>query len=221
MKLSSNTFTILKNFSGISNSLRIHPGNVIMTCNESQTLVAKAVIEESFECDAGIYDLSQFLGACSILEDPDIEFTPETIKLTDKKKAIKIPSGSINVVKGPSRFPKLADPIVAFPYTSDLHARILKASGILSAPDFCVSGDGTDITLSICTVKNASASNFKQKVGESDKVFSVVMKVDGLKFVPGDYEAFICDKRMMVFQSQSLDLIYCNGVLPDSKYGWD
>jgi len=220
MKLSKNTLTILKNFSGISNSLRIRPGNIIMTCNESQTLVAKAVLEESFECDAGIYDLSQFLGACSIMEDPDIEFTAETIELTDKKKTIRIPSGSIKVVKGPEKFPKLADPIVAFPYTNDLHSNVTKAAGILVAPDFCIVGDGTDINLSICNTQNSSASSFKQRVGGTDKVFNAITKVDGLKLVPGDYEAILCDKRMIVFHSQDLDLIYCNGVLPNSTFEW-
>lgn len=220
MKLSKNTLTILKNFAGISTSLRLRPGNTILTCTESQSLVAKAVLEESFDCDAGIYDLPQFLGAVSILDDPDIEFTTENIVLSDSKKTIKLPSGSIKVVKGPSRFPAINTPIVAFPFTTELHGRIVKASSILSAPDFCIMGDGKDISVSVYNMANANGSNFTQKVGETDKVFKAIVKVDSLRFVPSDYEAFLCDKRMIVFQSQSMDLIYCDGVLPESNFEW-
>ncbi len=220
MNLSKNTLAILKNFSGISNSLRLRPGNTLTTCTESRATAARAVVEETFEHDTGIYDLSQFLGACSLLEEPDITFTADDIILKDKRKTIKMRAGSIKVVTGPSKFPLITDPIVSIPYTTDLHNKITKASGILSAPDFCLVGDGKEISVEVRNIKNDGASTFTQVVGETDKVFTAITKVDGLRLIQCDYEAFMCDNRMIVFRSQSMDLTYCIGVLPESTIEW-
>jgi len=220
MKLTKNTLTVLKNFSGISNMLRIRPGSTLLTATESRSLVAQANVEEVFENDLGIYDLSQFLGAVTLLGEPDIEFGTQTITMKDGNRTINLPSGSIKVVEGPKNFPMIRPPIVTFPFTADLLSRILKSASILSAPDFLVAGDGEVVSVQVLDNKKSSGGSFIQPVGQSDKTFQAIVRVETLQLIPSDYEAFICDKRMIVFKSQSLDLTYCAAVYQDSQFDW-
>ena len=66
MKLSDNTISILKNFSGINQSLLFKQGNTLKTISVMKNILAEATIEEDFPKDFGIYDLNQFLNGLSL-----------------------------------------------------------------------------------------------------------------------------------------------------------
>lgn len=75
MKLSKNTINILRNFSGINTNLLLKPGNQLMTVAANKTAFASAEVEETFDTEFGIYDLSEFLGVLSVFSEPDLEFS--------------------------------------------------------------------------------------------------------------------------------------------------
>lgn len=220
MKLSKNTIAVLKNFSGISTMLRVRPGNVLLTAPASRSVIAQAIVEESFETDMGIYDLPQFLGALSLFEDPDVELGSQYITIKEGRRTINLLAGSTKVVEGPKRFPVISEPIISFPFTSDLLTKVGKAASILTVPDVCVVGNGEEVSVEVFDKKKGSGSSFTQVVGQSDKTFKAILKADVLRFISGDYEAIICDKRMVVFQAQFQELTYCAAVDPDSEFDW-
>ena len=61
MKLSENTLAILKNFSGINNSILVKSGNKLRTISVAKNILAEAEIIEEFPKNFAIYDLSKFL----------------------------------------------------------------------------------------------------------------------------------------------------------------
>jgi len=72
MKLTQKTFNLLKNFSSINQSLYAYTGNKLKTVSETKTVIAEAEVQEMFPREFGIYDLNQFLGIVSLLEEPDL-----------------------------------------------------------------------------------------------------------------------------------------------------
>ena len=83
MKISDNTRDILKNFSTINSGIRVKTGNKLETISNMKNILAVATIDESFPQDFSIYNLPEFLGATSLLEDPDFQFNDTSLSITD------------------------------------------------------------------------------------------------------------------------------------------
>ena len=77
VQLSAKTVQILANFAAINSSILFKKGNVIKTISNAQNILAKAVVDETFPQDFAIYDLSQFLSAISLFNDPVLIFDNE------------------------------------------------------------------------------------------------------------------------------------------------
>ena len=61
MKLSEKTFTLLKNFATINNSVLVKQGSKLRTISIAKNILAEATVNEEFPRDFAIYDLNQFL----------------------------------------------------------------------------------------------------------------------------------------------------------------
>ena len=72
MKISNETIAVLQNFATINNGLQVKAGNVLQTISPGKTVVASAVVAETFE-DFCVYDLSQFLGTMSLFNEPELK----------------------------------------------------------------------------------------------------------------------------------------------------
>ena len=74
MKLTSNTISILKNFSTINQNLMVKTGNILSTMSAMKNIVAQAEVTETFPQEFAIYDLNEFLSALSLFEEPELNF---------------------------------------------------------------------------------------------------------------------------------------------------
>ena len=61
MKISKQTFDVLKNFSEINENLLIKPGNKLQTISVMKNVLAEATVEETFDKEFAIYDLNSLL----------------------------------------------------------------------------------------------------------------------------------------------------------------
>ena len=68
MNLSSDTLSVLKNFSDINQNLLIKPGNKVQTISTMKNILAEAEISEKFESEFAIYDLPEFLRSVELFE---------------------------------------------------------------------------------------------------------------------------------------------------------
>ncbi len=73
MKVSNEMRDVLKRFSGINQSIWVDEGNVLRTISPAKTILAKATVNEQFTIPFGIYDLNQFLGCLSLVDNAEIE----------------------------------------------------------------------------------------------------------------------------------------------------
>jgi hypothetical protein len=74
MNLSSDTVSVLKNFSDINQNILVKPGNKVQTISTMKNILAEAEISEKFESEFAIYDLPEFLRSVELFEKPELKF---------------------------------------------------------------------------------------------------------------------------------------------------
>ena len=58
MKLSESTVNVLKNFSGINQSLQFKSGNILRTISPMKTVFVEATVYENFSKEFALFDLN-------------------------------------------------------------------------------------------------------------------------------------------------------------------
>ena len=88
MKLSDNTLKLLNNFSTINSGITVKAGNEITTVSAMKNIFAKAVVDETFDTEHSIYDLSEYLGAVSLFDTPDFVFNGESVNVNEGDNSV-------------------------------------------------------------------------------------------------------------------------------------
>jgi hypothetical protein len=210
MKLTAKTFQALKNFSSINQSIYFTTGNKIRTISPMKTIMAEVEVDEVFPRDFGIYDLNQFLGVVSLFEEPDLDFDTHnlTVSSEDKAQSDYFYADKSMIVIPPDKPFELPDAPVSFTLSDNVIKRVLQAANVLGLPEIVVKGDGEEITIGAVNTKNTTSNTFKYKVGITDKVFSMVFKVENLKLQLCAYDVTISSKGISQFKSTDGKLIY-------------
>ena len=149
MKLSENTITILKNFSGINQSILVKKGNKLRTISIAKNILSEAEISENFPRDFAIYDLNQFLNGLSLHQDPDLDFSEDSyITIRDGKRRVKYFYSDPNViVSPPEKQINLPSKDVSFQLENGITERLVKAASVYQLPDISAIGEAGVIRL--------------------------------------------------------------------------
>ena len=217
MKLSKETLTIIKNFSGINSNLLFKPGNKLSTISSQKNVMADTTVTETFPSEFGVYDLNEFLGAMSLFDTPDLNFQEKYVEITQGGRSIKYYASAPEVLVAPTKQITFPDAEINFKMSADNLDYIRRTSSVLRSEDLSIIGDGSSITLVVGDKKNATSNTFSEVVGSTDKSFKVNMKVDNLKMLPGDYDVSISSKKISRFQSAG-DLVYYVAIESDSSF---
>ena len=201
MKLSKNTINILRNFSSINMNLMIRPGNTLMTVAANKTAFASAIVEESFDYDWGIYDLSEFLGVLSIFTDPELTFNNKALVISEGKNRIRYMPADSEVLIFPKKEPRFPDQADAeLDLTAQHLSQIIKAASVLKAPIISFKGDSNKITILVHDKTNPNSNQFVIDVESStDKAFEMHVKVDSLKMLSENYKVMISFNKVIKF----------------------
>ena len=219
MKISENTRDILKNFSTINSGIVVKEGNTFRTISAMKNIMAKATVSESFS-DFAIYDLSEFLGATSLMEDPDFQFGDASLTVADTNTTMSYFYASEGMVNSPDKMVTMPDAEIKIDLSSTLLSELQKASSVLGVNDLVLESDGTKITLTVKDKKNATSNTFSRIVGENTTgvKYSMNFKIENLKVLSGNYEVFVSSKGISNFKNKDVDLEYFIALEPDSKY---
>lgn len=217
MKLSKDTVALFKNFAGINSNLLLKEGNKLATISSQKNVMADATTTEAFP-DFGIYDLNEFLGAMSLFEDPELEFSDKYVTIKQGNMSIKYFAADASVLTAPQKAITFPEAEINFTVTSAMLNMIHKTASVLRASDVSIVGDGSTITAVVGDKKNATGNSFSEPVGTTDKSFRVNLKVENLKMLPGDYEVSISSKKISRFKSPATDLVYYVAVEADSTF---
>jgi hypothetical protein len=219
MKISNETRDVLKNFSTINSGIRVKTGNKLETISNMKNILAIATIEESFPQDFAIYNLPEFLGATSLLDDPEFNFNPEKLSVEDTNSKMDYFYASEGMVVAPEKMITMPSSEVTFTITSTLLTDLQKASSVLGVNDLVLESDGTTVTLTVKDKKNATSNTLSRTVaeGNGDK-YQMNFKIENLKILTGNYEVQVSSKGISHFKNTDVEVEYFIALEPDSSY---
>ena len=143
MQLSEKTISLLKNFSGINQSILFKEGNKLRTISVMKNILAEVQVDEEFERDFGIYDLNQFLNSMSLFKDPQLDFKNEsyvTIREGNTRSKYFFADPAV-IVTPPDKSITLPSEDVAFSLNTQQLDKLLKAAAVYGVPDLSVVGE--------------------------------------------------------------------------------
>lgn len=218
MKLSKETLNLFKNYSGINSNLMLKTGNEISTISAQKNVMADVTVTETFPQEFGIYDLNEFLGAMSLFNDPDLEFSEKFVTIKEAGASIKYFAADPSVLTVPSRKIAFPEAEIEFTLTATMLNMIHRTASVLRATDLQIIGDGSQITVQVGDKKNATGNSYSAQAGSTSKTFQANLKVENLKMLPGDYIVSISSKKISRFKATSGDLVYYVAVEADSTF---
>lgn len=225
MKISQETLTILKNFATINKGIVLRKNKPLETVSEQENIYAIAEIKESFPCDIGIYDLSEFLGTLSLFQTPVLDFGKDSqshfviIKEEAGKSTVKYRFDDISLITSPTEGYEIPSVEVEFNLSQSDIQKIKQACGILSLEDIVISSDGNAVSVIARDPKN-KLSNFYEldvSLDSNGRKFEFVVKADNLKLIQGEYNVKASKAGSALF-SNGKNLSYLIALEESSTY---
>jgi hypothetical protein len=225
MKLTSNTMNVLKNFSAINQNIYVKSGNVIETVSKQKNILAKAVVEENFTNEFGIFDLNNFLSALTLSKDssPEIEFqnTDIIIKNRAGKSSTKYRMANKEVLLlPPEKKINMDNAEMIFSISAEDLEWCMKAASALNSANIAFVSDGKEISVEVFTAKDDSSNVNTTVISEGDgKTFKMIFAIENIKFIPGAYDVTIHSRGIGHFKHKTLSLEYWVASENGSSYG--
>ena len=219
MKLSDNTLKLLNNFSTINSGITVKAGNEITTVSAMKNIFAKAVVDETFDTEHSIYDLSEYLGAVSLFDTPTFEFNAEKVIVSEGDNSVTYYYADPQMVISPQKDINMPEPEINFDLDEGVLDSLLKASSVLSLPDMLLSSDGTTVVLTVKDKKNATSNIFSKTVAQGNgSTYEMFLRMENIKVLPGDYTVFVSSKGIAQFTNRTQAIEYFIALEPDSNY---
>tara|TARA_B100000029_G_scaffold192279_1_gene190318 strand:+ start:553 stop:1218 length:666 start_codon:yes stop_codon:yes gene_type:complete len=221
MNISTDTLSVLKNFSDINQNILVKPGNKIQTISTMKNILAEAEVTEKFDSEFAIYDLPEFLRAVELFEKPALKFNGGSnvvIASANSKQAIKYFFADKSVIVAPTKAINMPDQYVSFTLKKQDFANLQKAITTLNLPDVAVVGDGKNIKLVATDKKNKSSNDYSEIIGETDKKFNAYFKAENLKVIGDDYDVEISQQKISHFINRNKPVQYWIALEPDSEF---
>lgn len=224
MELNENTVDILKNFSGINQSLLVHQGNNIKTISDARNVVASAFVTEEFPNKFGIYDLNEFIGVLGLMDTPHLKFEEEFVTVSDStgRSRIKYFFSPEETLTSPTKDINMPESDVKFTFDGDTINKIKRAAATLGHTEMSISSKDGALVLSVLDNANSTSNVYSIEVGgefPKDSVFNFVINIGNLKLLPGDYEVSISSKLISEFQHKQMNVRYWIALEKSSTFG--
>lgn len=204
MKLSSETVSLLKNYSTINPSVLFKQGNTLSTISAQRSIFAKAVIKEEVPQTFAIYELNKFLGVLSMFKDPELRFFDNYLEVFSGRQKVRYTyADPSTIITPPEKELTFPAPEVEFDLKADDLNAVIKALSVLSLPEIAIAGNGTDVEVQAVNSKNSTADNYSQGIGTTDKTFRVIVKAENLKFLNKDYHVSV-GKGILKFEAPEI-----------------
>jgi len=223
MKISTNTLDVLKNFSEINQSILINKGKKLKTVSALKNILAHAVVQDDFPQDFAIYQLNEFIGVLSTMNNPNLTFHDKYVMLSQENGACtKYFYAEPSVVIAPEKDINMPSEDINFTLLEKQYNDLLKMSSILQLNDILVKGcsKSNGQYLAVTNKKNDTSNDYSIKVGEGvTEPYKMYFKTENLKMVVGDYNVHISSKGISHFENMNIKLDYWIALEPDSNYG--
>ena len=211
MKLSTETLTVLKNFSSINQNLEFKQGNKLTTISPSKSVLAQAILKDELPQSFCVYDLNQFLLVHSMFKgDVELEFDASNVTFKGGRSKTKYRMASKDtIVVPPEKEIKLNQIDYSFTLSETDYTEILRSAAILSSPNIAIKSDGDVVELIAYDAKDDSQHTSSIKVGEANgHSFNLVFRTENLKMIQGTYDVEVSFKGLANFKNTKEQIQY-------------
>ena len=192
MKLSDRTLSILKNFSTINQSIVIPEGNTLAVVAPGNNILGRAIVDDYFPTQLAIYDLNKFLGAVSLLNEPEFSFDEDhVIKMHNGPTTIRYACADDYLINHPPQeAPKLPEPVFSSnEMSSHVLTQLMKAASVMKLEDITLKGRGGKMQLIAHNTDNPSADQYCIDLDDVAFDCDITLNINNLKVHTGaDYQ---------------------------------
>lgn len=205
MKLTKETLSVMKNFAAINPSLRLTPGNFIMTKSVNGVAYAEATIADEIDSELNIYDLPNFLSILGQLgEGSDINLSNGEIVIQNGRAKVNLPDAESSVIVVPKQRLRMPPADVEFDLKAEDLAEILKISRAVGADRIAISNRDDHIVIDAFAVEDGDNARTRYSLTvcpyEGTNNFSFVINLENVSVVVADYKINISSKGAAQFQ---------------------
>ena len=93
-----------------------------------KNILAVATVAEDFPQDFSIYNLPEFLGATSLMDDPDFQFNDSSLSVADNNSSLSYFYAAEGMVTAPEKMITMPEAEITFKVTSTLLTDLKKAA---------------------------------------------------------------------------------------------
>ena len=226
MNLSSETLSVLKNFSTINSNLVIRPGNVIKTMSEAKNVMALATVSEQFPNEFGVYDLNEFLSVLSMFDHPSLAFDTDMkyVSIVEGKRAVKYFFSDTSILTSPSKDITMPPAEVKFTLTADDLNSMRKAAAALGVSDVVITNSEAAgvVSVQVTDIKDNTSNSYGVDLDSnatSSEPFKFVFNIANFKLLNGDYDVSVSSKLISHFKNTSTDVEYFIALEKSSTFG--
>jgi len=208
MKISTGTLDVLKNFATINTNILVREGNTLSTISTGKNIFARAEIGENFPKEFAIYDLNSLLSLLTLMEDTDVDFQDESLKVSKGTSVFEYYYADPNIIVSAPDKSIEVDQFFQFDFTKDDIDMILKAAAITAAPMLSVIGKDGEVVVTVSDPNTPKSNSFRQVIGSTDKEFDARLAIENFKVIPGSYSVTLSQKKFMFLESSKGELKY-------------
>jgi len=221
MQLSEETLALLQNFASINPNIVLKPGQEIKTISEAKNILATASVVEDFPSDLGIYDLNEFLNVLGLVDNPTLNFTEKSVKVSGTGTGVNYYLAEPSILTAPERDITMPNAEVTVELTEEKLLKAKKAASVLGHLDLAFIGNDDGISIKVFDPKDASANTFELSLGENTtgQTFSFIMNISNLKIIDGDYEVQISSKLISKWVNKTKPVSYFIALEKSSTFG--
>ncbi len=219
MKVTKETLEILNNFSRINKNFLFTEGSTLQTMDDAKSMLVEASITEKIPSRAGIGDLSKLLICIKSLNDCELFFNDNAVKVAnDNSEAIfgLLPEENISRAKKEIvftssgitfdlRWSVLSE---AVRYSNLMGVKVNPTSNTKSFDTAYFFGDGEFVSIQIQESKNVRNDTLKISLGKSDRKFQFSLKTSNLVLVEDDYLCEVSINKLIRFTGKNKPIKY-------------
>lgn len=224
MELNDTTINILKNYATINPNIVITEGNTLKTISVARNVLSSAEVDETFPQTFGIYDLNEFLGVLSLVNQPRLKFERDYVVVGDStgRSSVKYFFSDPEMLTSPGKDINMPNAEVKFTLDTDTLSKVKRAASTLGHDEISIRPTTGAIVLSVVDSKDATSNAFSIEVEGNypeNTDFNFILNVNNLKVVNEDFEVEISSKLISHFTSKQSSIEYYIALEKTSTYG--
>ena len=221
MKIGDKTLEILRNFAEINPKISINKGQLIKSISAEQNVFGDAQVKEKFPVDFAIYDLSEFLRAVGLFEEPEFDFQEDFVVISGDGNSVRYFYGNRQNIYIPKKEFKMPPTEIELDISQGTWESLKRAAAVLHIYHLSLLGDGKNLSYFLHDAAIVSSANTYtiDDLAKSKIVCEMTVKIDSVNLIPGDYKVKISGPdKVMRIDVEGRDVSYTVGMEPDSSF---